>query len=137
MGGLKSGLRFSTVTDADELKAEVRARVEAGAFVERLGDRIGASMRASAVFGQPVERGGITVIPVAKATWGFGGGSGGEAGKEGTGGGGGGFVAPLGYIEVRESGAKFKRIRDPRLIAAVLVAAIGVAGLAARAAGRR
>ena len=65
--------------------------------------------------GQPVERSGVTVIPVAKATWGFGGGSGGEAGKEGAGGGGGGFVAPLGYIEVRESGAKFKRIRDPRL----------------------
>ena len=91
-------------------------------------------MTASAVFGQPVERSGITVIPVAKATWGFGGGSGGEDGKEGTGGGGGGFVAPLGYIEVRESGATFKRIRDPRLISAVLVAAIGVAGLAA---GRR
>jgi len=125
------------VTDADELKAKVRARVGAGGFVERLADRIGASMTASAVFGQPVERSGITVIPVAKATWGFGGGSGGEDGKEGTGGGGGGVVAPLGYIEVRESGAKFKRIRDPRLIAAVLVAAIGVAGLAAQAAGRR
>ena len=125
------------MTDADELEAEVRAQVKAGAFIERLADRIGASMRASAVFGQPVERGGITVIPVARATWGFGGGSGGEAGKEGAGGGGGGFVAPLGYIEVRESGARFKRIRDPRLIAAVLVAAIGVAGLAMQAAGRR
>jgi uncharacterized spore protein YtfJ len=125
------------MTSADELEAEVRARVEAGDFVERLADRVGASMRASAVFGEPVERGGVTVIPVAKATWGFGGGSGGEAGKEGAGGGGGGFVAPLGYIEVRESGAKFKRIRDPRLLAAAVAAAIGVAGLAARVARRR
>lgn len=121
---------------ADEVKAEVQTRVEAGEFVERLADRIGASMKASAVFGQPVERSGITVIPVAKATWGFGGGSGGEAGKEGAGGGGGGFVLPLGYIEVRESGAKFKRIRDPRLLAAAAAAAIGVAGLAAGAARR-
>jgi uncharacterized spore protein YtfJ len=121
---------------ADEVKAEVQTRVEAGEFVERLADRIGASMKSSAVFGEPVERSGITVIPVAKATWGFGGGSGGEAGKEGAGGGGGGFVSPLGYIEVRESGAKFKRIRDPRLLAVAAAAAIGVAGLAARAARR-
>lgn len=125
------------MTSADDLKAEVRARVEAGEFVERLADRIGANMKASAVFGQPVERSGITVIPVAKATWGFGGGSGGEAGKEGAGGGGGGFVAPLGYIEVRESGARFRRIRDPRLLAAAAAAAIGVAGLAAGVARRR
>jgi uncharacterized spore protein YtfJ len=124
------------MTDADELEAELRARVEAGDFIERLAHRIGASAQASAVFGQPVERSGVTVIPVAKATWGFGAGSGGEAGKEGAGGGGGGSVAPLGYIEVRESGAKFKLIRDPRLIAAVLVVAIGVAGSVA-AVGRR
>ena len=35
------------MTDADELKAKVRARVEAGGFVERLADRIGASMPAN------------------------------------------------------------------------------------------
>jgi uncharacterized spore protein YtfJ len=121
----------------DELKAEVRKRVETGDFLARLADRIGASVQASAIFGEPVERGGVTVIPVAKATWGFGGGTGGEAGKEGTGGGGGGLVAPLGYIEVRQSGADFRHIRDPRLLATSVVAAIGVAGLMARAFRRR
>jgi uncharacterized spore protein YtfJ len=121
---------------ADELSRQLQEQVEAGKFVERLADRIGASVQASAVFGQPVERGGITVIPVAKTTWGFGGGSGGEAGKEGAGGGGGGFVSPLGYIEVRESGAKFKRIRDPLPIALAVTAAIGVAATVARAVGR-
>jgi uncharacterized spore protein YtfJ len=125
------------MANADEVKAELRARVEAGDFLERLADRIGASMKVSTVFGQPVERCGLTVIPVARARWGFGGGSGSEAGKEGAGGGGGGFVSPLGYIEVRESGAEFKRIRDPRLLAVGVAAAIGVAGLAARVAGRR
>lgn len=120
----------------DEVKAELRARLEAGDVVERLAERVGASVHATAVFGQPVERGGITVIPVAKASWGFGGGSGGEAGKEGVGGGGGGFVSPLGYIEVHESGADFKRIRDPRPAVAV-AAAIGVAALVARAVSRR
>jgi uncharacterized spore protein YtfJ len=122
---------------ADDVKAEVRARIEAGEFVERLADRIGARVQASAVFGQPIERGDITVIPVAKATWGFGGGSGGESGKEGAGGGGGGFVSPLGYIEARDSGAEFKHIRDPRLLAAAVAAVAGAALLVARAVGRR
>jgi len=120
-----------------DVKAEVRARMEAGELVERLADRIGASVQASAVFGQPVERGDITVIPVARTTWGFGGGSGGEAGKEGAGGGGGGFVSPLGYIEVRDSGAEFKPIRDPRLLAATVAAAMVAASLVAGAVARR
>lgn len=125
------------MTSSDELKAEVRERVETGDFLGHLADRIGARVQASAIFGQPVERGGITVIPVAKATWGFGGGAGGEAGKEGAGGGGGGVVSPLGYIEVRESGAEFRHIRDPRLIATTVAAAIGVAGLVAWTVRRR
>jgi uncharacterized spore protein YtfJ len=125
------------MADADDVKAELRTRTEAGDLLERLGDQIGASVKASAVFGQPVERGDVTVIPVAKAIWGFGGGSGGEEGNEGAGGGGGGFVTPLGYIEVRESGAEFKRIRDVRLIAAGVAIAIGLAGWAARATARR
>jgi uncharacterized spore protein YtfJ len=119
----------------DDVKAELQARIEAGDLVERLAERVGASVHASAVFGEPVERGGVTVIPVAKASWGFGGGSGSEAGKEGAGGGGGGIVSPLGYIEVRESGAEFKRIRDRRPVA--VAGAIGVAALVGLAVGRR
>ena len=41
-----------------------------------LSDRLGKGARAAAVFGEPVERDGVTVIPVAKARWGFGGGAG-------------------------------------------------------------
>jgi uncharacterized spore protein YtfJ len=62
--------------------------VEGNDFVQRLAERVDATAGASAVSGDPVERDGVTVIPVARATWGFGGGSGGEAGREGAGGGG-------------------------------------------------
>lgn len=49
-------------------------------LAERLAGKIGSSARATAVFGEAVERDGITVIPVAKARWGFGGGDGGQGG---------------------------------------------------------
>ena len=42
-------------------------------FTEHLAETIGAAARASAVFGEPVEGQGVTVIPVARAKWGFGG----------------------------------------------------------------
>jgi uncharacterized spore protein YtfJ len=45
-------------------------------FVVRMADRIGAKVNVKTVFGEPVERDGITVIPVAKVRWGFGGGAG-------------------------------------------------------------
>jgi uncharacterized spore protein YtfJ len=76
---------------------------------------------ASAVFGDAVTRDGVTVIPVAKVRWGFGGGSGtgsdhdadgkGDVG-EGAGGGGGVMASPLGYIEIRDGEAVFRRIKD-------------------------
>jgi uncharacterized spore protein YtfJ len=49
-------------------------------LVERLAEKIGSSARAAAVFGEAVGRDGVTVIPVAKARWGFGGGDGGPGG---------------------------------------------------------
>ena len=84
-------------------------------FLERLASRVGLQAGAQAVFGQPVERGELTVIPVAKLRWGFGGGSGQGAEGAGSGEGGGGGVAasPLGFIEIRPSGAVFRRIEDP------------------------
>ena len=124
-------------TDVGQVKARVQEQVVAGAFIERLAERIGAAVRASAVFGEPVEREGLTVIPVSRAMWGVGGGSGEKEGQQGLGGGGGGSVAPIGYIEVRDTGAEFKPIRDPRVFAAAGAAAAGLAALAARAIARR
>ena len=45
-------------------------------LVERIAERVGVTVKTSTVFGEPVERDGLTVIPVAKARWGFGGGGG-------------------------------------------------------------
>jgi uncharacterized spore protein YtfJ len=95
-------------------------------LLQRIGDAVGGRAMVSAVFGEPVEREGITVIPVAKARFGFGGGGGAGAreGDEGSGGGGGGgaFVSPAGFIEVRDGTAQFKRISSTVDLLALVVA---------------
>jgi uncharacterized spore protein YtfJ len=121
----------------DEAMAKAREDLEDKGFVQALAERVGSAATAGAVFGQPVERDGVTVIPVARAIWGFGGGSGGDPTQQGAGGGGGGVVTPVGYIEVRASGAEFTPIRDPRVLAAAVGLAVGFAGLALRARARR
>ena len=101
-------------------------------LLERIGQAVGQRAQVSAVFGEPVEREDLTVIPVAKARFGFGGGggSGARRGDEGSGGGGGGgaVVSPIGYIELRADGAEFKRISTPTDLFA-LVAAASIAAL--------
>ena len=113
----------------EEVRGELVPRVEEGGLVERLAERMGAGARASAVFGEAVKRGDVKVIPVARARWAFGGGSGTSPDGSGGGGGGAGMVSPIGYIEVREDGAEFKPLRDPRRTAAA-IAALGVAAAA-------
>jgi len=80
--------------------------------VERLAEHLGGA-DARAIYGSPIERHGTTVIPVAKVRYGFGGGSGHKPsnGAEGTGGGGGVNISPVGFIEMRDGVAKFRRIR--------------------------
>src|SRR5262245_14679135 len=100
-------------------------------LLERIGQTVGQRAQVSTVFGEPVQRKGLTVIPVAKARFGFGGGagSGGRQDEEGSGGGGGGGAAitPIGFIEVRDGSAEFKRISTPTdLMALVLAASIAL-----------
>ncbi len=45
-------------------------------FLERIAEHLGAAAGVKSAYGEPVERGGVTVIPVAKVAWGFGGGDG-------------------------------------------------------------
>ena len=92
-------------------------------LLERIGETIGDRANAASVFGEPVEREGITVIPVAKAKFGFGGGGGEGKQGPGRGGGGGALVSPLGYIEVRDGAAHFKRIPRPADLLAVVATA--------------
>jgi len=102
-------------------------------LLKRIGQAVGDKANVSTVFGEPVERAGITVIPVAKTRFGFGGGggSGAHGGEEGSGGGGGGgaLVSPAGYIELRDGSAQFKRISNPTDVLA-LVSAAALAALA-------
>jgi len=101
--------------DAQEAAAPFGSKL-----VGQVLERIGNITNAKAVFGDPVERDGITVIPVARVSWGGGAGGGRGAdstegsfdGGEGAGGGGGARVTPVGYIEIRDGTAQFVPIRD-------------------------
>lgn len=100
---------------------EARHAAEGGLgdrFLAGVAERIGARASVTAVFGEPIERGDVTVIPVARVRWGFGGGQGegGEAaGATGSGSGGGGGAAadPVGYVEIGPAGAVFRPIVPP------------------------
>ena len=104
-------------------------------LLQRIGQTVGDKAKAATVFGEPVVREGVTVIPVAKARFGFGGGggAGGLGGDEGSGGGGGGgaLVSPVGYIEVCNGASRFRRISGPFDLLA-LVAGASLAALALR-----
>jgi uncharacterized spore protein YtfJ len=104
-------------------------------FLERMAERLGGQAQAKSVFGEPVTRDGVTVIPVARAAWGFGGGFGhAAAGRDGGSGGGGGVsVRPVGYIELRNGRSRFRPIRDRAMTGSLLLAAGGLALLLARA----
>jgi uncharacterized spore protein YtfJ len=105
-------------------------RDRAGEFVVRLAEAIGARADASGVFAPPVTQNGTTVIPVARALWGLGGGSGtkqAENARPESGGGGGVPVRPAGYIVLRRGRAKYRRINA---VPALLLAALAGAGLA-------
>ncbi|MFC3999524.1 spore germination protein GerW family protein [Nocardiopsis sediminis] len=93
-----------------------RVAAPRGSVADGLVSRIGGALNAHAVYGAPVERAGVTVIPVAKVAFGFGSGAG-EGGPDtrgaGDGAGGGGTAVPLGFIEIRDDGAAFVPIRRP------------------------
>lgn len=91
---------------------------------EKIGRMIGRNANARVVYGDAVERDGITVIPVAKVKYGFGGGGGHNDKNHGEGGGGGGgvHVIPIGYIEIKDGISEFRPIRDPALVTRVILA---------------
>jgi uncharacterized spore protein YtfJ len=134
-----------------EITPEARQQAEASVagptaeVLERLAEKLGAKASVSAVFGEPVTREGITIIPVAKVAFGFGGGVGRGLRQsdvaqndvaQGGGGGGGASAAPAGYIEITDGNAVFKPIRDPLVDIAIPLATL-VTGLAARQMARR
>jgi uncharacterized spore protein YtfJ len=137
--------------------AQKAAKGSIDGFVERIAERVGGNASVRAVFGEPIERGGITIIPVARVRWAFGGGAGrgpiamgpgtgtdssptqptineGLSGM-GTGAGGGVTADPIGYLEIGPDGATFKPIASPMpspgfMLAAGATAALVLRGLA-------
>lgn len=114
--------------------------------IERIGsailDQVLGKANARMVYGDPVQHGNRTVVPVARIStrFGFGGGSGranrGDGPETGMGGGGGGSVdaKPIGYIEISDSGTEFRPIEDETQIAmaAMRIATIIVLALLVR-----
>lgn len=92
-------------------------------------DEMLGRMNPNAVFGEPIQQGDVTLIPVASVTYGFGSGQGWGRGKAedapadapmgeggGVGGGGGGMAKPLGYIKIDANGARWEPTVDPSRI---------------------
>ncbi|MEV0174553.1 spore germination protein GerW family protein [Streptomyces sp. NPDC050803] len=104
-------------TTRSALPAEATAAQASTTLLERLADKLGARASVTAVFGEPVTSGGVTVIPVADIGFGFGGGAGREIGAaksgEGGGGGGGAGARARGFIEIKDGTATYKPLRDP------------------------
>lgn len=107
-----------TTTEAQK-QVEQSVAGPANELLERLAAQLGSKASVSAVYGQPVDRENVTIIPVAKVSFGFGGGAGtgtkGSDTSEGGGDGGGVQAVPLGYIEIRDGNAVFKPIRRPMM----------------------
>jgi uncharacterized spore protein YtfJ len=121
---------WQTTETLDRVREDIEGS-QAGSFVEKLAERIGARASVRAVFGEPVERGALTVIPVARVRWGFGGGAGSGPDEQGSGSGaGGGAMAdPIGYVVIAPDGVTFERIArgSPVSPALILAAGLGIA----------
>lgn len=98
-------------------------------FLEQIAEQLGSHASSSAVFGEPVERDGVTVVPVARVRYLFGGGSGEGPSGEGAGSGGGGaaMAEPVGYIRLANGKARWHAIIPPETMArAMVTAALGL-----------
>ncbi|QDQ10995.1 GerW family sporulation protein [Streptomyces spectabilis] len=100
--------------DNAPLEARAESRVPA-VLLEQLADKLGGRAPGTLVFGESVVSQGVTVIPVARIGFGFGGDTGQEAGVVG----GGVEARPLGFIEIKEGRTRYKPIRDPWVTALV------------------
>lgn len=92
-------------------------------LIERLAEQFGATANARHIYAEPIERDGVTVIPVAKAVYGLGGGSGKKESEQGSGGGGGIILKPVGYIEIKNGASRFRPVRDPFVYVSLIAAA--------------
>ncbi len=95
-------------------------------ILEPIAEKLQSGTNVRAVYGDPVEAHGKTIIPVAKVAYGFGGGFGkkdtgdGEPDKDEGGAGGGAAANPVGVIEVSEEGTRYIPIHSGKKLAGIL-----------------
>ena len=127
------------ITDSNAEQASLPRR-RADELIATLADRLGAHFGVSSVFGEPVQRDGVTVIPVANVRVGFGGGTGSDPAKqqEGEGAGGGGSMTAAGYIELKDGRSRYVPIvRPERMVALACLAMLAILMRARPAAAAR
>jgi uncharacterized spore protein YtfJ len=100
-----------TASDNAPLEARTADHVST-VLLEQLAEKLGGRAPGTVVFGEPIVSQDVTVIPVARIGFGFGGNTGQEAGEDAVVGGG-AEARPLGFIEIKEGKTTYKPIRDP------------------------
>jgi uncharacterized spore protein YtfJ len=96
--------------------------------VPKIADVISEHAGARLVYADPIVSEGVTVVPVARVRFGFGGGGGqsprADDARRSVGGGGGGGViaAPAGFLVLRGDEVSYLPIRDPARTAIALAA---------------
>lgn len=124
------------VQDVPGIEA-AKAAAERDRLVERIMDglagRFGGTAVTETIYGDAVERDGVTVIPVARVRTAAGAGAGSGSGPAETGSGegaGGGLLVigdPIGYIEIAGGRAAFRPVRGVPNPLAILAFALSVA----------
>lgn len=145
---------YETAPGYESAVGAARKAGEAGqidGFIERMAERLGGKASVRAVFGKPVSRDGLTIIPVARVRWAFGGGAGsslvpvgpgkdddapGTPTSSGSGGGGGMTADPVGYLEIGPDGASFVPITPVMPSPALILAGGATAALLLRGLAR-
>jgi uncharacterized spore protein YtfJ len=106
-----------TDADAEALQKEMSPQLA------ELAETIGKKANATAVFGSPIVDGDRTIIPVAQAKFGLGGGDGLIA----RGLGGGMMAKPLGFIVIDKNGVRFQKTPQPSLAPLAIGVVMGLA----------
>ena len=105
------------MNDAEEAGEPTRQRSRE--FLDRMAERLGAQATVGAVFGEPIDRGEVTIVPVARVRLQVGTGRGRRGGFRT---GGGVSASPVGYLEIGDGGARFRSIPDLPALARLVVA---------------
>lgn len=125
-------------TDGEQATPLPKDQPDAAGLLDRMAEQLGRHARAATIYGDPIDRDGVTIIPVARAMWGFGGGAGHDAAAQaGSGGGGGASISPVGYIEIKHGVSAYRPITNPPVGVMATVAGLVIGLALGRLLGRR